>query len=50
MLARDRGEVGLSFQLLVNLMLDDRNETPSSHEITEPHVWNRKDNLLLEKA
>lgn len=46
LLARDRGEVGLSFQLLVSPMIDDRNITPSSHEITDPRVWNREANLF----
>jgi acetyl esterase/lipase len=44
LLARDRGEVPLCFQWLVYPMLDDRNETPSSHEITDPNVWNRASN------
>jgi acetyl esterase/lipase len=45
LLARDRGEVPLCFQLLVYPMLDDRNVTPASQEITDPKVWNRKSNL-----
>ena len=45
LLARDRGEIPLCFQWLVYPMLDDRNETPSSHEITDPNVWNRASNL-----
>lgn len=45
LLARDRGELPLCFQWLVYPMIDDRNETPSSHEITEPSVWNRASNL-----
>ena len=32
--ARDRGEIELCYQLLVYPMLDDRNETRSSHAIT----------------
>jgi len=44
LLARDRGEVPLSFQWLVYPMLDDRDETPSVHEITDPSVWNRSSN------
>jgi acetyl esterase/lipase len=46
LLARDRGEVALSYQLLVYPMLDDRNTTPSSHEVTHPNVWNREQNML----
>ena len=45
LLARDRGEVPVCFQLLVYPMLDDRNVTPASQEITDPKVWNRKSNL-----
>jgi acetyl esterase/lipase len=44
LLARDRGEVPLCFQWLVYPMLDDRGATPSSHEITDPDVWNRDAN------
>jgi acetyl esterase/lipase len=45
LLARERGEVPLCLQWLVYPMLDDRNATPSSHEITDPSVWNRAANL-----
>lgn len=38
---RDEGEVTLSYQHLVYPMLDDRNETPSSHAILDSRVWNR---------
>ena len=31
----------LAFQLLIYPMLDDTHVTPSSHEITQPTVWNR---------
>jgi acetyl esterase/lipase len=34
------------FQLLRYPMLDDRNETPSSHAITDLRVWNRSANLI----
>ncbi|WP_436793667.1 alpha/beta hydrolase [Actinospongicola halichondriae] len=44
--ARDRAEFPLCFQWLLYPMLDDRNETPSSHEITEPRVWNRSNNVI----
>jgi acetyl esterase/lipase len=46
LLARDRGEVPVCFQLLVYPMLDDRNVTPASVAITEPKVWNRTSNLI----
>lgn len=45
LLARDRGEVAVRFQLLVYPMLDDRNATRSSHAITDERVWNRAANL-----
>jgi acetyl esterase/lipase len=46
LLARDRGEVPVCFQLLVYPMLDDRNVTPASLAVTEPKVWNRQSNLI----
>jgi acetyl esterase/lipase len=46
LLARDRGEVPVAFQLLVYPMLDDRNITPSSHAIVDPKVWNRDANTI----
>src|SRR4051794_33200317 len=46
LLARDRGEVDVAFQLLVYPMLDDRNITPSSHTIVDPKVWNRTANTV----
>ena len=45
LLSRDRDEFDVCFQLLVYPMLDDRNETPSSYDITDPRVWNRKTNI-----
>lgn len=45
LLARDRGEVAVCFQLLVYPMLDDRNITPSSHAIADTRVWSRTANL-----
>ena len=44
LLARDRGEVAICFQLLSYPMLDDRNVTPSSHTVVDPKVWNRAAN------
>jgi len=38
---RDNNGPDLAFQLLIYPMLDDRHETPSSHEVTYPAVWNR---------
>jgi len=46
LLARDRGELPVCFQLLVYPMLDDRNVTPASLAVTELRVWNRECNLI----
>lgn len=45
LLARDRDEISVAFQLLIYPMIDDRNVTPSSHAITHPSVWNRDANI-----
>jgi acetyl esterase/lipase len=46
LLARDRGGPALCFQMPLYPMIDDRNITPSSHEITDRHaIWNRNNNL-----
>ncbi len=45
LLARDRGGPALCFQALIYPMLDDRNVTPSSHEILDLGVWDRSTNL-----
>lgn len=45
LMARDRGGPELAFQLLGCPMLDDRGETPSSHEIVDLKVWDREANL-----
>ncbi len=46
LMARDRGEVALAFQLLVYPCLDDRHTTPSSHEMAaEGMIWNRAQSL-----
>jgi acetyl esterase/lipase len=45
LLARDRGQLPVAFQWLIYPMLDDRNRTASSYAITDPRVWNRRDNL-----
>lgn len=45
LLARDRGEVRICFQLLVYPMIDDRSTTASSHAILDARVWNRTSNL-----
>jgi acetyl esterase/lipase len=45
MLARDRGFPALRFQMPIYPMIDDRNETPSSHEITDVGIWDRSANI-----
>ncbi|NOU75808.1 alpha/beta hydrolase fold domain-containing protein [Paenibacillus sp. LMG 31458] len=49
LLARDRGGPSICFQMPLYPMIDDRNMTPSSHEITDPAVWNRENNLAAWK-
>ncbi len=48
--ARDNNGPALAGQLLVYPMLDHRNDTPSSHAITDPRVWNRESNRLAWEA
>ncbi|GMA65433.1 alpha/beta hydrolase [Alicyclobacillus fastidiosus] len=45
LLARDRQGPPIKFQMPLYPMIDDRNITPSSHEITDARVWNRESNL-----
>ena len=49
-LARDRGEIDIIFQLLIYPMIDDRNITPSSHSITDPRTWDRDKNIFAWNA
>lgn len=49
LLARDRGGPAICFQMPLYPMIDDRNITPSSYEITHPAVWNRANNLAAWK-
>lgn len=44
LLARDRGEVAPCHQFLIFPMIDDRDATPSTRQITHPNVWNREAN------
>lgn len=48
--ARDEGSVAIAHQLLLYPMLDDRNVTRSSHQVTDRELWNRSDNELAWKA
>jgi acetyl esterase/lipase len=45
LMARDRGFPEVCFQMPIYPMIDDRNETPSSHEITDLGVWDRAGNV-----
>ena len=45
LLARDRGGPRLAYQALIQPMLDDRNQTASSHEVVDLGVWDRATNL-----
>jgi len=45
LLARDRGFPAVKFLLAIYPMIDDRNETGSSHEITDIGVWDRAGNI-----
>ena len=50
LMARDRAEVQVAFQLLIYPMIDDRNVTAASYAITDPRMWNRESNRLGWKA
>jgi len=50
LLARDRKEVQVAYQLLIYPMIDDRNATAAAHAITDSRVWNRESNRLGWKA
>ena len=45
LVAREMGTPRLAHQMLIYPMLDDRNDTPSSHEIVDLGVWDRAANL-----
>jgi acetyl esterase/lipase len=45
LLARDRGGPALRFMMPIYPMIDDRNDTPSSHEITDIGIWDRAGNI-----
>ncbi|MEU7828619.1 MULTISPECIES: alpha/beta hydrolase [unclassified Nonomuraea] len=46
LLARDRGGPALAGQLLLCPMLDDRDATPSTHQLADAPLWNRTLNNL----
>jgi acetyl esterase/lipase len=45
-LARDRAEVEVAFQLLIYPMIDDRNIAPASATVPDTFVWTRENNLM----
>jgi len=45
LLARNRGGPALCFQMPIYPMIDDRTDTPSSHEITDIGIWDRAANI-----
>ncbi|GIE48999.1 esterase [Amorphoplanes nipponensis] len=45
LIARDRGGPALRFMMPIYPMIDDRNETASSHEITDIGIWDRAGNI-----
>jgi acetyl esterase/lipase len=45
LMARDHGGPAIRFLMAMYPMIDDRNETPSSHEITDVGIWDRAGNL-----
>ncbi|MGI9294415.1 MAG: alpha/beta hydrolase [Pseudomonadales bacterium] len=46
LLARDRGEVPIAFQLLGCPMIDDRNIVQASEDVHDTLVWSRENNLI----
>ncbi|GAA0816610.1 alpha/beta hydrolase [Spirilliplanes yamanashiensis] len=45
LMARDRGGPALRFIMPIYPMIDDRNETASSHEVTDVGIWDRAGNI-----
>ena len=46
LLARDRAEVDIAFQLLIYPMIDDRNVLPTSEEVPDSLLWTRESNRI----
>ncbi|MCZ7532720.1 MAG: alpha/beta hydrolase [Acidimicrobiia bacterium] len=46
LLARDRGEVDIMFQMLIYPMIDDRNVVPAGEGVLDTFVWTRESNRL----
>jgi len=45
LMARDRGAPAITYVMAPYPMIDDRNQTPSSREITEVGIWDRAGNI-----
>jgi acetyl esterase/lipase len=50
LLARDRAQIKVNFQLLIYPMIDDRNTAPASAVTPDTFIWSRESNLLAWKA
>lgn len=46
LLARDRAEVDVAFQLLTYPMIDDRNVLPASETLPDTLIWSRQSNMI----
>lgn len=46
LLARDRGEVAVAFQMPIYPMIDDRNVEQASDSVADTLLWNRENNLM----
>jgi len=45
LMARDRGTMKFKYMMPIYPMIDDRNETSSTHEVTEVGIWDRSGNI-----
>ena len=46
LLARDRAEISVIFQLLIFPMIDDKNVSPPSEKNHDTFIWSRRNNLI----
>lgn len=46
LLARDRAEVNVAFQMPIYPMIDDRNVAPATEASPDTYVWSRENNLM----
>jgi acetyl esterase/lipase len=45
LMARDRGSMRFKYMMPIYPMIDDRNETQSTHDVTEVGIWDRSGNI-----